>query len=44
MNDHADERQHLIAELVDQIGADHPDIAAISANRRLFSRVIPQPF
>jgi len=44
MSDQAAERQHIIAELVDQIGAEHPDITAISANRRLFSRVIPQPF
>jgi len=44
MNGQAAEWQHVIAELVDQIGAEHPDIAVISANRRLFSQVIPQPF
>ena len=37
------EMQHVIAELVDQIGAEHPDIAAIRAHLRL-SRVSPQPF
>ena len=38
------ERQRVIRELALMLGANHPDVAAAGASRRLFCVVNPQPF
>ncbi|MGD0703753.1 MAG: FxSxx-COOH system tetratricopeptide repeat protein [Trebonia sp.] len=40
----AAERQQVIVELAELLGADHPDVSSAAANRRLFCVISPQPF
>ena len=43
-NGQATERQQVISELGSVLGADHPDVTAAGASRRLFCVINPQPF
>ena len=44
INGPAADRQHVIAELAELLGADHPDVIEASTNHRLFCVINPQPF